>query len=84
MPSVRLSVELEPEIARALEDLSIERGSTVSDVIRAAVQRYLESYDESAGSAFEVARRLGILGMVEDLPPDLSSDARHMDGFGEC
>lgn len=31
---------------------------------------------------YDAAKKLGIIGVVKDGPVDLSSDPRHMEGFG--
>jgi len=35
-------------------------------------------------TCFDLARRLGILGVGDDAPEDLSTDPQHFEGFGEA
>lgn len=34
-------------------------------------------------SAYDVAKRLGLIGMSDDGPPDLSTNPKYMEGFGD-
>jgi hypothetical protein len=41
--------------------------------------------DEAEGaeeSCYDLAARLGLIGIAKDTPPDLSTNPRHMEGFG--
>ena len=33
-------------------------------------------------SCYDLAARLGLIGMVKNAPPDLSTNRQHMEGFG--
>lgn len=46
----------------------------------------LESYlgrAENAKSAYELAEASGLIGCIRHAPKDLSTNRRHMDGFGK-
>jgi hypothetical protein len=34
-------------------------------------------------TCLDVARKLGVIGIADDLPPDLSTNPRYFDGFGK-
>ena len=48
---------------------------TISGVGGAAVEHEINCY--------EIAQRLGIVGMLDHLSNDLSTDRRHFEGFGK-
>ena len=83
MASERVTVRLEAEMAQRLEDLAIRRSQTASELVREAVRRLIDDEDDRSESAFDAAKRAGIMGMVDDLPEDLSTNPRHFEGFGE-
>jgi hypothetical protein len=44
--------------------------------------RRLHRDDPGPESVYARAKRLGVVGIVADAPPDLSTDKRHLLGFG--
>ncbi len=52
-----------------------------SEIVRQALEAHLERL-EPCETAYDLARRLGILGVYKDAPPDLSTNPEHMEGFG--
>lgn len=65
MRTERVEVRLEPEARGRLERMAESRGSTVSEFVRALIDR---SYEEERDRArVAAARRIGEMG-VEDVP----------------
>ena len=83
MPADRVTIRLAPETAERIESLAAERSLTTSELIREALEGYLDEAEHATPSALEAAERAGIIGIVDDLPADLSQNPRHLQGFGE-
>jgi len=87
MVARKVTLELEESIDRGLSRLARERGRSEAEVVREAVERLVRE-NEAAGApapgedALTVAKRLGVVGRIKGAPADLSTDARHMEGFG--
>lgn len=77
--SKSLKAVYENGIFRPLEPVDLtehqEVTITVSDVRGAAANQEL--------SCYEIAQRLGIVGMLDHLPSDLSTNRRYFEGLGQ-
>ena len=78
----RVTIRISGELNRALRRKASLAGTTESEVIRQALESHLEQRATPA-SAFEIADRMGLIGSVRGLPPDLSTNGEHLAGFGE-
>ena len=78
----RITVRFEPETSERLSDIAAARSVTSSQLIREAVRKFLAADDDRSETALEVAMRSGILGMVDGLPGDLSTNPERLEGFG--
>jgi hypothetical protein len=76
-----ISLKLTDNLLRKLERTARERGQSKSDVIRSALEQYLNGERTlPPGSALEAA--LPWIGCVEG-PGDLATNPKYMEGFGE-
>jgi predicted transcriptional regulator len=77
----RITVRLSAETRRKLKAAARRRGRRESDLVRDAVELRLA---EEAGSpsAYEYAKKAGLIGAVKGAPRDLSTNANYFDGFG--
>jgi|GEM_PF-1539468 len=82
MATHRLTVRLEPAVAKILDALAAEKDLTTSELVRQAIARLIEEQASETESAFDAAQRAGIVGAADDLPEDLSTNAEHFQGFG--
>jgi hypothetical protein len=57
-------------------------GQTPSEIVRAALENYLD-HGIRVKSAYDVAKEAGIIGCATGGPKDLSTNPRHMEGFGK-
>jgi predicted DNA-binding protein len=73
-----LSLKLPPSLSVRLERAAKKRGQTKSEVVRAALEQFLNG--ERAMSALELAGDLVGRGKG---PGDLSTNPKYMEGFGE-
>jgi predicted transcriptional regulator len=76
-----VSLKIPPALDRAVEELAASRGVSKSAVIREALERYLTTGAKPAKASF-LALAKEYAGCVEG-PPGLSSNADHLDGYGE-
>lgn len=76
-----LSVKVPEALDRKITAVLKRRGMKKSDVVREALERYLdETHEVRGGSFLDLAGDL--VGCVKDAPADLSSNPKHMDGYG--
>jgi len=54
----------------------------MSEVVREALEEHVRKARKPE-SAYDVAKRLGIIGIVRNAPRDLSTNRRHFRGFGK-
>lgn len=76
-----LSIKVPAALERKLSAAVRRRGGRKSAVVRQALEHYLDrSMEARRGSFLELAGDLA--GCVTDAPSDLSSNPRHLAGFG--
>lgn len=80
MTRLRISVRLDAETRRRLREKVEATGKNESALVREALSAYLVA--SQPVSALELARQLGLVGCAKGLPPDLSTNADHLEGFG--
>jgi hypothetical protein len=54
-----------------------------SDVIREALEEYLDAHAREGETIADQLRRTGLLGRFKTGVPDLATNPKHMEGFGE-
>jgi predicted DNA-binding protein len=81
MKGYRISVRFPAELRQRLKAAARRAGTRESDLVRGAVERQLAAEDEAL-SAFEHAKKAGLIGAVRGASRDLSTNPRHFDGFG--
>jgi hypothetical protein len=78
-------IELTREHQAALARLAMQSGKSWEQVLEEALASYQRDAEKANGSAESVGKamaRLGLLGCLTDAPPDLSTNPRYMEGFG--
>ncbi|MFO7776409.1 MAG: ribbon-helix-helix protein, CopG family [Candidatus Hydrogenedentota bacterium] len=76
-----VSIEISEVLSLRLEQAAQERGQSEAALMREALERYLgEEKAPAEGSFLQAAGDL--VGCVEG-PGDLSTNPKHMEGFGE-
>jgi hypothetical protein len=80
-------IELTADQRARLAALAEQSGKTWRDVFDKALEAYhpagLRTNGEPAESFFDVASRMGVIGCITGTPPDLSTNAAYMEGFGQ-
>jgi hypothetical protein len=77
----RISVRLDPRLKQQIEAEAREQGASPSDIVRQPLKEHMQKRRPQE-SAYDLAKRLGILGSAKGLPTDLSTNPNHMEGFG--
>lgn len=81
MASSRITVRIPERLTARLRSRSKAKGTTESDLVREALENYL-GRSGNERSAFEMAEEAGIIGIAQNGPKDLSTNRRHLRGFG--
>ena len=81
MNDQRITVRFPAELRLRLKAAALRSGTRESDLVRGAVERQLMAEDDTL-TAFEHAKKAGLIGAVRKADRDLSTNPRHLDGFG--
>jgi predicted DNA-binding protein len=82
MASQRISVRVPRGIAQRLKERSRATGTRESEVVREALEKYLSTGGEEQ-TAYDLARKAGLIGCIRGAPKDLSTNKRYFKGFGK-
>ena len=82
MASDRITIRVPKNLGNRLHGRSKTSGKTPSDIVRMALETYLDAGTGGA-SAFDAAEAAGLIGCVRGLPKDLSTNRRYFEGFGK-
>ena len=77
----RISVRVDERLKKELEAEAREKGVRPSEIVRQALEEHMRQR-KPRESAYDLAKRLGIIGAAKGLPADLSTNPEHMEGFG--
>ncbi len=77
----RINVRVDERLKKELEAEAREKGVSPSAVVREALEEHMRRRTPGE-SAYDIAKRLGIIGSAKGLPADLSTNPKHMEGFG--
>jgi len=81
MKDQRITVRFSPEMRRRLKAAARRGGTRESDLVRGAVELHLAA-EEGSLTAYELAKKSGLIGAVKGTARDLSTNAKYFDGFG--
>jgi Arc/MetJ-type ribon-helix-helix transcriptional regulator len=82
MKDQRITVRFSPELRRRIQAAARRAGRRESDVIRDAVELQLAA-EERGLTAYEQAKRAGLIGAAKGKVRDLSTNPKYFDGFGD-
>lgn len=77
----RINVRVESPLKQKLEVEARRKGVSPSAIVRQVLEEHF-GRQVPPENCRELAERLGILGSIKDLPPDLSTNPEYMEGFG--
>ena len=81
MKDQRITVRFSPEMRRRLKAAARRGGTRESDLVRSAVELQLAA-EEGLLTAYEHAKKAGLIGAVKGTVRDLSTNPKYFDGFG--
>jgi predicted DNA-binding protein len=86
MASGRITIRIPETLGQRLRRCSQMKGQPESALVREALETYLGQPTEGR-PAFELAEEAGLIGLIGSGPKspakDLSTNPRHLDGFGK-
>ena len=82
MSSARITVRVPQALTARLRSHSRAKGTTESELVREALETYMGKTKKES-SAYDLAEAAGIIGAARNAPRDLSTNPRHMKGFGK-
>jgi hypothetical protein len=86
MSAVPQHLDLTPEQVTLLTELTHKTQKSAQEVVGDALRRYSTEIPATAAigsSLFDRLAQDGLIGCLEGAPPDLSTNAKYMEGFGE-
>lgn len=81
MASSRLSIRIRPKLRQELRGFSSATGRRESQIVREALEKYLDSNGKHE-TCLDIAHKAGLVGAIDEAPRDLSTNPRHLRGFG--
>ncbi len=78
----RITLRVSNELRRRIKREAKRTGSPESEVIRSALEKQLREDDEGP-SAYDILFAKGVIGCVKGARPDLSTNKKYFEGFGE-
>ena len=91
MASIPKDIELDEEERTLLADAATRTGKPWRLLLREAIARSIKAETEPVQTSQDVSQenllqkleRLGAVGMISGGPPDLSTNKKYMEGFGQ-
>lgn len=77
----RINVRVDEHLKKEIEAEARETGVSPSQIVRHALEEHMRRRTPRE-SAYDLAKRLGVIGSTKGLPSDLSTNSKHMEGFG--
>jgi len=78
MKAERLTVRISDDLRNRLKARAKAAGTDESEVVRLALEQYITP----PMSAYEAFKKAGLIGLVRSGAKDLSTNKKHMEGFG--
>lgn len=81
MADTRISVRLDEDLQRRLDEEVQVTGKNESELVREVLAAYFARHPRPE-NCLELAQRHKLIGCAGNLPPDLSTNRKHFEGFG--
>jgi len=81
MSDSRLTIRLSPKLRKRIRQRVKDLGTTEADFVRSSLEGSLNL--TKPRSAYKALLRAGLIGCAPGAPPDLSTNKKYMEGFGE-
>ncbi|WP_107669080.1 hypothetical protein [Cyanothece sp. BG0011] len=76
------NLSLNPEIKQQLQTVAKLTHKTEQELILEALEKHLKELSKPQ-NCYDLAIQLGVIGVAEELPPDLSTNSDYLQGFGQ-
>ena len=80
MASDRITIRL-GQLRKKLARIARQEGRSESEVVREMVEGQIKARTQE--SCYDIAKRLGIIGIAKNLPSDISTNPKYFEGFGK-
>jgi hypothetical protein len=77
----RINVRVDKRLKEELEAEAKAKGVQPSVIVRQALEEHMRSRAPNT-TCHALAARLGLIGAAKGLPADLSTNPKHLEGFG--
>jgi hypothetical protein len=81
MKGARITIRLDEQTERRLQEEALASGKNESELVRELLTAHFKRSPRPI-TALEIARRAGVIGCADGLPPDLSSNKDYLEDFG--
>jgi predicted DNA-binding protein len=81
MSTARVTIRIDESLHERLESVAQTAGKTESQVVREALEDYLDR-NQSVVTAYDLFKKAGVIGCYKGGPRDLSTNPKYMEGFG--
>jgi metal-responsive CopG/Arc/MetJ family transcriptional regulator len=78
----RITVRVDESLHERLGSVAEAAGKSESQVVREALENYLDRQEEGGATAFDLCKKAGMIGCIKGGPKDMSSNPKHLEGFG--
>lgn len=82
MSDRRLSVRIDPKLHKLLRKRAKASGRSESEIVRSSLQKELGA-TKPRRTLYDALNESGYIGSISGGPPDLSTNKKYMEGFGE-
>lgn len=82
MATQRITVRIPLPLEERLRRQSAMKGRSESELVREALESYLSANGDDP-SAYDLAKKAGLIGVMRRGPKDLSTNPRHFRDFGK-
>ena len=79
MKAERLTLRVSTDLRNRVKQRAKAEGTDESEIVRLALEQYITP----PISAYEAFKKAGLIGIVKRGPEDLSTNKKHMEGFGK-
>jgi len=81
MSDRRITIRISAPIQKKMAALIKQSGRTESDIVRNALETYFEQ-QAPVKTAYDAFLESGLIGDAPELPSDLATNPKYMEGFG--
>lgn len=82
MAADRMTIRMDSKLRKEIKKEASAQGKTATDVIVEVMQAHFRGPCPGE-SAYDLAKRLGVIGVLKGGPPDLSTNKKYFEGFGK-